>query len=97
MHRLLSPQTCGSAAHGREHFPTLPIVLSHVERWHPCLPTRTGRDVGVLERNMMNYEGVDRPQQQQQMDVNFIITEDKKAYDLFRHRSNDENGFCEFC
>lgn len=48
MHRLL---TCGSAAHGRENFPTLPIVLSHVERSHPCLPTRTGRDMGVLERN----------------------------------------------
>lgn len=32
----------------------------------------------------MNYEGVDRPQQQQQQtDVNFIITEDKRAYDIF--------------
>lgn len=55
IHRLLNPQTCGSAAHGRGHFPTLPILISHVERWHPCLPTRTGGDVGVLERNMMNY------------------------------------------
>lgn len=31
----------------------------------------------------MNYEGVDRPQQQQQTGVNLIITEDKRAYDLF--------------
>lgn len=83
MHRLLNPQTCGSAAHGREHFPTLPILFSHVERWHPCLPTRTGRDVGALERNMMYYEGVDRSQQQQQTGVNFIMPEDKRAYDLF--------------
>lgn len=32
IYRLLNPQTCGSAAHGREQFPTLPIVLSHVEK-----------------------------------------------------------------
>lgn len=31
----------------------------------------------------MNYEGVDRPQQQQQTGVNFIMPEDKRAYDLF--------------
>lgn len=97
MHRLLNPQTCGSAAHGREHFPTLPIVLSHVERWHPCLPTRTGRDVGVLERNRMNYEGVDRPQQQQQQtDVNFIMPEDKRAYDLFITAQMMKTDFANF-
>lgn len=45
---------------------------------------------------MNELRGVDGHQQQQQTDVNFIITEDKRAYDLFRHRSNDENGFREF-
>ncbi|EMF09799.1 uncharacterized protein SEPMUDRAFT_165565 [Sphaerulina musiva SO2202] len=34
--------------------------------------------------NEMNeLRGVDRPQQQQQTDVKFIITQDKRAYDLF--------------
>lgn len=93
MHRLL---TCGSAAHEREHSRTLPILFSHVERWHPCLPTRTGRDVGVLERNMMNYEGVDRPQQQQQMDVDFIMPEDKRAYDLFITAQMMKTDFANF-
>lgn len=32
---------------------------------------------------MNELRGVDRPQQQQQTDVKFIITQDKRAYDLF--------------
>lgn len=43
--------------------------------------------------NEMNeLRGVDRPQQQQ----HFIMPKVKRAYDLFRHRSDDENRFCEF-
>lgn len=83
MHRLLNPQTCGSAAHEREHFRTLPIMLSHVEKMASRLTDTNWPRHGSVETKMDELRGVDRPQQQQQTDVNFIMPEDKRAYDLF--------------
>lgn len=45
---------------------------------------------------MNELRGVDRPQQQQQTDANFIITEDKRAYDLFIAAQMMKTDFANF-
>lgn len=96
MHRLLNPQTCGSAAHGREHFRTLPILLLHVEKMASLLTDTNWPRRGSVGTEYDELRGVDRPQQQQQTGVNFIIPEDKRAYDLFVTAQMMKTDFANF-